>query len=371
LIRRAELAVASGEVVVIGGAAGIGASRLIAALLGEAPVSEGTISVLGRDLARLRRAALRILRREVGVIPQDLCLLGDRTALLNAILPLEIDGVPRTASLRRAAALLDRLGLAGDGERLVEEMAWSSRQRVAVARALIREPAVLIADQPTSLQDETGSKLVCDAIASAAAAGAAVLVLGRDPLLQREALRRGWRMLTLDDGYLGARIPDSSFDDVSIDMVIDSMSAPVAVAGISVELAIGLGQESEPDRHRSGGSSFALAGGLGQESEPDRHRSGGLSFALAGGLGQESEPDRHRSGGSSFALAGGSSAGTPVPAGDGTDDDEADSDGIPKGVLPFPVSVRSAPPPVRNQNESGQSAVPEPVPDPWQEAEAG
>ena len=66
---------------------------------------------------------------------------------------------------------------------------------------------------------------------------------------------------TLDDGYLGARSPDSWSDDVSIDRVIDSMSAPVSVAGISVELAIGLGQESEPDRHRSGGSSFALAGG--------------------------------------------------------------------------------------------------------------
>jgi ABC-type ATPase involved in cell division len=305
LIRRAELVVASGEVVVIGGAAGIGASRLIAALLGEAPVSEGTVSVLGRDLARLRRAALRILRREIGVIPQDLCLLGDRTAMLNAVLPLEIDGVPRAASLRRAAVLLERLGLAGDGERPVEEMAWSSRQRVAVARALIREPAVLVADQPTSLQDETGAKLVCDAIAAAAAAGAAALLLGRDPLLQREAIRRGWRMMTLDDGYLGKRIPESSFDDVSLDMVIDSMSAPVAVAGLEISLAI----------------------------------------------------------------AGGSSAETPVPAADASDDDEADSDGIPKGVLPFPVSARSAPPPL--PKDSGKSAVPEPVDELWQEAEAG
>lgn len=246
LIRRAQLAVASGEVVVIGGAAGIGASRLIAALLGEAPVSEGTVSVLGRDLSRLRRAALRILRRSIGVIPQDLCLLGDRTALLNTILPLEIDGVPRAASLRRAATILDKLGLAADGDRPVEEMAWSSRQRVAVARALIRTPSVLIADQPTSLQDETGCQLVCNAIGEAAAAGAAVLVLGRDPLLQREALRRGWRMMTLDDGYLGARIPESSFDDVSLDMVIDSMSTPLEVAGISIDVVIGPSDAAEP-----------------------------------------------------------------------------------------------------------------------------
>jgi len=303
LIRRAELAVASGEVVVIGGAAGIGASRLIAALLGEAPVSEGTISVLGRDLARLRRAALRILRRSIGVIPQDLCLLGDRTALLNTILPLEIDGVPRAASLRRAATILDKLGLADDGDRPVDEMAWSSRQRVAVARAMIRTPSVLIADQPTSLQDETGTQLVCNAIAEAAAAGAAVLVLGRDPLLLREGLRRGWRMLTLDDGYLGKRIGESAFDDVSLDMVIDSMSAPVSVAGVSIDVVIGSSGEANP-----------------------------------------------------------------APELTATDDDE-DSDGIPKGVLPFPVSARSQisaklPGPV----DSGVTAVPEHVADPWQEA---
>jgi ABC-type ATPase involved in cell division len=259
LVRRAELVVAGGEVVVIGGAAGIGASRLIAALLGEVTLAEGSISILGRDLSRLRRAALRVLRRSIGVVPQDLCLLGDRTALLNTIIPLEIDGVPRDTSLARAAELLARLGLAADGERLVEEMAWSSRQRVAVARALVRDPAVVVADQPTSLQDETGAAIVCDALAAAAAKGAAVLVLGRDPLLQREALRRGWRMMTLEDGYLGKRLgAEATFDDVSLDMVIDSLEVPAPVAGVA---------------------------------------------------------------------AG---------------EDDADSDGIPKGVLPFPVSARSA-----------------------------
>jgi ABC-type ATPase involved in cell division len=273
LIRRADLAVAGGEVVVIGGAAGIGASRMIAALLGEATIREGTISVLGRDLSRLRRAALRILRRAIGVIPQDLCLLGDRTAILNTILPLEIDGVPRAACVQRAAELLARLGLADDGDRPIEDMAWSSRQRVAVARALIRAPSVIVADQPTSLQDETGAALVCDALASAAAAGAAVLVLGRDPLLLREALRRGWRMMTLDDGYLGARVPDASTDDVSLDMVIEALSAPTQVAGISVDLAIGP------------------------------------------------------------SVASGTAA--------AASEEEEDSDGIPRGVLPFPISARS------------------------------
>jgi ABC-type ATPase involved in cell division len=306
LIRRAELAVAPGEVVVITGAAGIGASRLIAALLGEAAVAEGSIAVLGKNLARLRRSALRILRRSIGVIPQDLCLLGDRSALINTVLPLEIDGVPRTASLARAAELLARLGLTGDGDRLVEEMAWSSRQRIAVARALIRNPPVIVADQPTSLQDETGAALVCEALATAATVGAAVLVLGRDPLLQREAARRGWRLLTLDDGYLGDRLSDSAWDDVSVDMVIDSLSVPVQVAGIELDLV------------------------LGPISAP----------ANAAVVAPVDPADA-----------------APIAGANATDDDD-DSDGIPKGVLPFPVSAPAPAKPERPYDRpSGRGAA--------------
>jgi ABC-type ATPase involved in cell division len=231
LVRRADLAVAGGEVVVVVGAAGAGASRLVAALLGEAIPDGGTITVLGRDVTKLRRAALRIMRRSIGVVPQDLCLLDDRTAELNVTLPLEIDGVPRTESTTRAATALGLVGLAAEADRAIEHLAWSSRQRVAVARALVRDPSVIVADQPTSLQDEAGTRLVCGAFAAAAAAGAAVLILGRDPLLRAEAARRGWRKLYLDDGYLSSIAPETiDLDDV-IDMVIESIPVTTPIAG--------------------------------------------------------------------------------------------------------------------------------------------
>jgi ABC-type ATPase involved in cell division len=270
----------------------MGASRLVAALLGETPVAEGRIAMLGRELRKLRRAALRNLRRFVGVVPQELCLLGDRTAVDNAILPLESDGVPRDASRARAREILTRLGVPDDGVQLVEEMAWSSRQRVAVARALIRKPAVILADQPTSLQDETGCALVCSAFAAAAEMGCAVLVFGRDPLLRREAMRRGWRQMTLDDGYLGARTAETlDFDDVSLDMVIEQLSSPTQVAGMTVDVLIApLGERAA----------------RGTDAPP-------AAVAI--------DPTE-----------------TPAPAGA----DDEDSDGIPKGVLPFPISARSA-----------------------------
>src|SRR5205085_2725143 len=90
--------------VLVVGAAGVGTSRLVAAALGEVALGAGRIEVLGRDVGKLRRSSLRLLRRRIGIVPQDLCLLEDRSAQLNVALPLEIDGVPRSASFAAGCA---------------------------------------------------------------------------------------------------------------------------------------------------------------------------------------------------------------------------------------------------------------------------
>src|SRR5690349_15317184 len=161
LLRDANLKVTRGEVVMIIGAAGVGTSRLVAATLGEVQASAGRIEVLGRDLTRLRRASLRLLRRRVGVVPQDLCLLDDRSAQLNVALPLEIDGHPRSTTLVRANEVLAQLGLSSGSALRVDCLSGAERQRVAVARALVRKPELVLADHPTSLQDSDGAELVC------------------------------------------------------------------------------------------------------------------------------------------------------------------------------------------------------------------
>src|SRR5688572_2495549 len=151
LVTEANLKITRGEVVLIVGAAGVGTSRLVAAALGEVPASAGRIEVMGRDLTKLRRSSLRLLRRRVGVVPQDLCLLEDRSAQLNVALPLEIDGVPRSMTLARADELLGQLGLTAEAPLPVDCLSGAARQRVAVARALVRKPEIVIADHPTSL----------------------------------------------------------------------------------------------------------------------------------------------------------------------------------------------------------------------------
>ena len=227
LVTEGNLKVSPGEVVVIVGAAGVGTSRLVAASLGEVLPRSGRIEVLGRDVAKLRRASLRLVRRRIGIVPQDLCLLEDRSAQLNVVLPLEIDGVPRSVSTLRATEVLSRLELEAESSITVDQLSGSARQRVAVARALIREPGLVVADHPTSLQDAAGADLVCTALADAAAGGAAVIALGRDPALRAIAEQRKWRQFALVFGMLRP-IGEIALEGRTMDeLLVDMESVPV------------------------------------------------------------------------------------------------------------------------------------------------
>jgi cell division transport system ATP-binding protein len=228
LVRGANMVVGRGEVVLVVGAAGVGTSRIVAAALGELAASGGRIEVLGRDVGKLRRSSLRLLRRNVGIVPQDLLLMDDRSAQLNVVMPLEIDGVPRSVSLVRAQAILAALGLESEASLPIDCLSQSARQRVAVARALIRNPALVIADHPTSLQDAAGAELVCTALSNAAKAGAACLVFGRDPALRAIAEREGWRQLVMLEGMLRP-IGEIALEGTTIEeLMIAIESAPLA-----------------------------------------------------------------------------------------------------------------------------------------------
>lgn len=232
LLTHADLSIAKGDVVVIVGAAGVGTSRLVAAMLGEVTPGEGRIEVLGRDVAKLRRSSLRLLRRRVGIVPQDLCLLEDRSAQLNVVLPLEIDGIPRSVSVARAALVLAQLGLEDEASLPVDCLSASARQRVAVARALVRDPELIVADHPTSAQDADGAERVCEAFYEAASRGASVMIFGRDPALRVMAERNHWRQLVLLDGRL-VPIGEVELDGRTIeDVLVGIESAPTPLHSV-------------------------------------------------------------------------------------------------------------------------------------------
>jgi len=227
LVSEANLRVTRGEVVMIVGAAGVGTSRVVAAALGEVPASSGRIEMMGRDVSKLRRASLRLMRRRIGIVPQDLCLLEDRSAQLNVVLPLEIDGIPRSVSIAKATEVLEKLHLSSEASLPIDCLSAAERQRVAVARALVRDPEIIFADHPTSMQDATGAEIVCTALAAAAEAGAAVVVLGRDPALRAIAERLGWRMHILLDGKLRSLSEITLEGKAMEELLLGIESAPV------------------------------------------------------------------------------------------------------------------------------------------------
>ncbi|MEZ4401007.1 MAG: ATP-binding cassette domain-containing protein [Kofleriaceae bacterium] len=190
----ADLTVAAGEVVVVASPAGSGATALIELVTGQR-AGTGKICLAGRDLGRLRASSLTRLRRRLGIIPEDLVLAEGATALANVEVALEIVGVARRARAETARAALAAVEVEADVP--VARLGRAARQRVAWARAFVREPDILIADQPSSYQDPAGTALLVDQLTARAAAGGAALVASRDPALVAAAAARGWRTLTI------------------------------------------------------------------------------------------------------------------------------------------------------------------------------
>lgn len=237
LFEDAALAVAAGEVVLIGAPAGAGASTLARLLTGHV-LAAGRVAVHGRDLARLRASSREALRRRLGVVPQELALVDDASALDNVALPLEIAGVPRRRRRTRAALALAAVDV--PAAPAVAALPMAARQRVAWARAFVRNPDVLIADQPTSHQDADGAERFAAAVDGLAAAGAACVVLAREPHLVAAAARHGWRALTIHERRLVDLDALATEDVDAAGLVIAEISrphGPPAVAAPAVAAA--------------------------------------------------------------------------------------------------------------------------------------
>jgi cell division transport system ATP-binding protein len=173
----ASFALGRGEFVLLTGPSGAGKStvlRLVCAL--DAP-SEGRLIVAGEDLARLRRRALPLLRRSLGVVLQNLMLLNDRSVLDNVALPALAAGLARSQALERARAALDRVGLDPAVDRVrPAALSGGEQQRVALARAIVNRPALVLADEPTAHVDDEGAAQLLQLLDQFANAGVTVLM---------------------------------------------------------------------------------------------------------------------------------------------------------------------------------------------------
>jgi putative ABC transport system ATP-binding protein len=198
-LRRADLVVERGDYVSVVGPSGSGKSTLLHLLgLLDRPTSGDYLldGLPTRDLAERDRSALRGGR--IGFVFQSFHLLPHRTVLDNVLLATLYSGVPRTERRERALAALDRVGLAHRLHFLPPVLSGGERQRVAVARAVITAPHVLLADEPTGNLDSATSAGVLDLFDDLHADGLTLVVITHDPVVSARAHRR----VRIADGVL-------------------------------------------------------------------------------------------------------------------------------------------------------------------------
>jgi cell division transport system ATP-binding protein len=194
-----SFAVEPGEMVFITGHSGAGKSTLLRLIhLSERP-SRGTVLVADRNLAKVRGRQVALHRRQVGVVHQDHRLLMERSVFDNVALPLRIAGLPSSDLGKRVRVMLDKVGLGAREKARPTELSSGEQQRVGIARALVAQPLILLADEPTGNLDPTLAAEIMELFAALQAQGTAVLVASHDLGLVRR-LRK--RVLVLDHGRL-------------------------------------------------------------------------------------------------------------------------------------------------------------------------
>ena len=196
-VRDVHLRVDAGEFVAIQGPSGSGKTTLLGLLAGLELPDEGTVWVLGHDATHLTTAERARLRRSrMGLVFQAFGLVASLSALDNVALPLALSDISPTEREARARQAMAEVGLEGMEGARIDEMSGGQRQRVGVARAVVTEPAVILADEPTgSLDDETGATVLALLEQTARAREASLVLVTHD---EQSALRADRRLFMRD-----------------------------------------------------------------------------------------------------------------------------------------------------------------------------
>jgi cell division transport system ATP-binding protein len=198
-LRDLSLTVDKGEFVFLTGPSGAGKSTFLRLLLVKERASDGEISVNGHNLSTLSRSEVQEYRRGVGFVFQDFKLIPTRTVFENVAFVSEVLGVPPAQQRRRAFQVLKWVGLQHRMQAYPRELSGGEQQRIAIARALMNDPPLVIADEPTGNLDPDLSLEIMNLLREVNAGGTTVLVATHD----RELIRLvGRRSVTLDHGRI-------------------------------------------------------------------------------------------------------------------------------------------------------------------------
>ncbi|GAB3622017.1 cell division ATP-binding protein FtsE [Mariniluteicoccus endophyticus] len=198
-LKNIDVEIAKGEFVFLVGPSGSGKSTFTRLILREYRPSTGRIHVAGKDLSRLPNWKVPALRRQIGTVFQDFRLLPGKTVYENVAFALQVIGKP-TSHIRRAVPeTLDLVGLGNKGDRLPDELSGGEQQRVAVARAFVNRPKLILADEPTGNLDPATSVGIMKLFDRINRADTTVIMATHDSTIVDQMRKR---VIELDDGEI-------------------------------------------------------------------------------------------------------------------------------------------------------------------------
>lgn len=197
-LKTCSLNIKKGEFVAVIGKSGSGKSTLLHVLAGLDTPDQGEIVIDGRDIARMKekeRSAFR--RKNIGYVYQDYNLFPEFTAYENMVLPLKLDG--REVERDAAMEMMEKLGIAECADKFPQEMSGGEQQRVSIGRALMIQPAIIFADEPSGNLDAENARNVAELLATASTEyGQSIVLVTHD----RQMADYADRIVTIVDGVL-------------------------------------------------------------------------------------------------------------------------------------------------------------------------
>ncbi|NLI69960.1 MAG: cell division ATP-binding protein FtsE [Firmicutes bacterium] len=179
-LSQVNLTINRGEFVFIVGPSGAGKSTLLKLIIREIQPTAGILKVFGRNISRLRRSQVSMLRRNVGMVFQDFRLLEGKTVFENVAFAMRVTGVSGREINKRVPLALDLVGLEHKRKSLVTDLSGGEQQRVGLARAIVNKPSMILADEPTGNLDPDNSAELMNLLRSINSYGTTIIVATHD-----------------------------------------------------------------------------------------------------------------------------------------------------------------------------------------------
>lgn len=204
-IKSISFEINQGDLVFVTGASGAGKSTLLKMIAGLERPTAGTVLIGNQNVNQLKSSAIPYLRRKFGLIFQDHKLLYDRNCYENVALPLYINGVLGEEAAKRIRAALDKVGLLNKERSMPITLSGGEQQRLAIARAVVSRPAILIADEPTGNLDENYAADILGFLYAFQQVGVTVIIASHElPHSIPDNVKNILKQLHLQDGELSA-----------------------------------------------------------------------------------------------------------------------------------------------------------------------